>query len=50
MARSGDVKDQGVVLKVQKQKRERETGTNLVKMPLEVNKAVTAITWAPIKD
>jgi len=50
MAGSGDVKNQGVVLKGQKQKRSRETGTNLVKMPLKVNKAVTAITWAPIRD
>jgi hypothetical protein len=50
MARSGDVKNQGVVPKAQKQKRERETGTNLGKMPLKVNKAVTAITWAPIRD
>ena len=50
MARSGDVKNQGVVLKSQKTKTRTETGTNLVKMPLKVNKAVTAITWAPIKD
>jgi hypothetical protein len=31
-----------------KKQGERETGTNLVKMPLD--KAVIAITWAPIKD
>ena len=35
MARSGDVKNQGVVPKAQKQKRERESGTNLAKMPLK---------------
>jgi hypothetical protein len=49
---NGDVCEETRVMhKDQKQKqRERETGTNLVKMPLRVNKAVTAITWAPIKD
>jgi hypothetical protein len=49
MAPGGDVKNQGEVHQVRKQKQgERETGTNLVKMPLD--KAVNAITWAPIKD
>lgn len=49
MTGSGDVKNQGEVHQVRKQKQgERETGTNLVKMPLD--KAVIAITWAPIKD
>ena len=50
MARSGDVKNQGEVHQDRRQKttRERERGTNLVKMPLD--KAVIAITRAPIKD
>ena len=43
MARSGYVKNQGEVHQGRKQKqRERETGTNLVKMPID--KAVIAIT------
>ena len=48
MTRSGDVKNQGEVHQVRKQKQgERETGTNLVKMPLD--KAVIAITWGAHK-
>jgi hypothetical protein len=43
MAPSGDVKNQGEVHQDRTQKqRERETGTNLVKMPTD--KAVIAIT------
>jgi hypothetical protein len=51
MAQNGDVKKPGCCTKPRnKKQRERETGTKPCKNAVEINKAVTAITWAPIKD